>query len=360
MENTLIVEDKTSSKNNRIWVVRAGRGSVYYRHFKSHKLVAIGHTQHLPLNISEGIINDISKENIITKYHTWLNSREQSKSTISNQVGQVRRFLNQVQIGDTVMTISDYGVLVGRIASECKFDSAPLTTHDVDDICEYPLRYDVVWGNEQPRKYIPYIVEQSFKNTGTIFTISGADKLKAIHHWLNPIHISNGEVRCTVNIQSKKELSNRQLTKLSILFDKLEVLTDYLEQQDNYSDVSFDIFESHLNKNIDKFDFKLTTQHDFMSPGFQFFQLPGDSKRRAIFAVVFATLFNCQVQAVEGKYLPEGLTEAVAVLVDGISKKEDASDVIESLKADVLNKVQPKALNELSFPEPSPSKESML
>jgi hypothetical protein len=360
MDNTLTVEDKTSSQHNKIWVVRAGRESIYYRHFKSHNLVAIGHTQNLPFKINDGEVSDKSKKEIITKYHSWLNSREQSKSTISTQVGQVRRFLNEVKIGDTVMTISDYGVLVGRITSECKFVSEPLATHDVDELCEYPLRYDVIWGKEQSRKYIPYIVETSFRNTGTIFTISGADKLKAIHHWLNPIHVSNGEIRCTVNIQSKKELSNRQLTKLSNLFDKLEILTDYLDKKDSYADISFDVFEYHLKHSIDNFDFKLTTQHDFMSPGFQFFQLSGSPNRRVIFAVVFATLFNCQVHAVEGQDLPDGLVAAVELLVNDISKKESASDVIKSLKADVLKGVQPQNESELSFPEPSPSKESML
>lgn len=360
MGNQLIIEDKTSSKNNRIWVIRAGREAVFYRHFKSHKLVAIGHTQDLPLEVSDGQISDKSKEAILNAYHSRLNSKEHNKSTISTQLGQVRRFLYEVKIGDTVMTISEYGVLVGRIASECKFDKQPLATHDVKKLCEYPLRYDVVWGQEQSRQYIPYIVERSFRNTGTIFSITGADKLKALQHWLNPIHTFKGEVRCTVNIQSQKELSNRQLTKLSNLFDKLEILTDYLEQQENYSAVSYDFFESYLENNIDNFEFRLTTQHDFMSPGFQFFQLPGNQKRRMIFAAVFATLFNSQVMAVEGQAIPEGMAKAVEQLVDGIREREGATEVIKALEADVLKKVQPRNMSSLSFPVPSPSKESML
>ncbi|WP_345874979.1 hypothetical protein [Shewanella algae] len=370
------VEKISKDNTSKIWIVRSGRDSAFYRNFKVNNLIAIGHIQEFDIQVPEGPISKESKEYILETYNSKLLSSENSSRQVSSKYGQVDRFINNIKTGDTVITVSSNAISVGIITSECYFNETSIEVlgDDKQDDCYFNLRYDVIWGKEQPRSTIPYSVELSLRNNGTVFSISDEEKIKYLSHWINPIHVYESEVRCSVNITLTTEISNRQLTKLSILLDKLEVLSNYIDDNFESEKIDFDGFVSYFNENELTFDYKLTAQHDFMSPGFQFLQLSGSQRKRMIFAILFSIIFSMSITEVEGNEVPDKLVLQANSILEQLDKKDKFTVTISDLHAKILENVAPKkpvvpklderldntSIEDPDFPESIESSESML
>ncbi|HHQ4479045.1 TPA: hypothetical protein ACSPZR_003840, partial [Aeromonas veronii] len=282
---------------------------------------------------------------------------DEKKSVVARQVGQVRQFLTQVNIGDIVLTLTESKVLAGRVTSRCYYDETELKVRERDSIdgCYFPLRIKVEWGKAQARESIPYLIDKSFRNTGTIFGISEEDKIKILNHWLHPIHFVDDEVRCSINIKSQEKLSNRKLSNLSSVYDQLELLAGFIAGFDNPEDATVEAFLDFLSAKCSTYDYQLTAQHAFMSPGHQFIQLKGSQVKIKAFALAFSCLFNSTLVFAEEEANDPILTEKVIELAQ-ILKDKSVERSIELLEAEM----QKQIVKEVEFEEPVPSDDAML
>jgi len=355
--SSVIVSSEPISADRKFWVIRPGKDAVYYNHFRKNNLVAIGHTEDLDVGDIEGELSSESIDVILTLYRNDMIRRNESNSVIARQVGQVRQFLTQVNEGDIVLTLTESKVLAGRVTSRCYYDETEFKAdpNDKRDGCYFPLRINVDWGKAQPRDNIPYVIDKSLRNTGTIFGISEDDKVKVLNHWLHPIHFVNDEVRCSINIKSKEQLSNRELSSLSNVYDQLELLAGFISSFDNPHDATLEAFEEFLSAEYLTYGYQLTAQHAFMSPGHQFIQLKGSHDTIKAFALAFALLFNNNLVFAEDAENDQILTEKITELVQVIKTKQ-ITHSIRSLEAEM----QKQIVQEAEFEEPVPSDEAML
>ena len=370
---------KISSDRN-YWIVRAGEGSTYYKHFCENNLVALGHADGIDYSgitqYSESGKETLSaddKKAIITKHRSLLLKKKESKRQISNKNGQVKRFLNEIKIDDIVITVNLRKITAGRITSECYYDDTPLSfnagTDKRSSTCESALRYEVEWGKSYFRKDLPYVIDRVLRNQGAIFSISEKDQVKAINHWLAPIHFSDGEIRCSVNITAQDEISNRELTNLSRVFDQLEILASYLESCSEVDDISVDGFQQYCSENGADYQYSLTAQHAFMSPGHQFVQLPGTYLKQVYFGSAFALLFS-STMAIAGEsqsVIPPEKQAKMQLIVQNIIATNAVNKSIKSLKVKLPNQnaalksdITEQNDNIIDFAEPKPSTKTIL
>ncbi|WP_318498161.1 hypothetical protein [Photobacterium leiognathi] len=353
----IIVSSEPISADKKFWVIRSGKDAAYYDHFRKNNLIAIGHTKGIDVEDIEGELSEDDVETILTRYHTHLYQIGETNSVIARQVSQVRKFLTLVKEGDTVLTITESKVLAGRVISKCYYDETELKINPDDeaDGCDYPLRINVEWGQAQARDYIPYIIDKSFRNTGTIFSLSEEDKVKTLNHWLHPIHFIDDEVRCSINIKSQENLSNRELSNLSNAYDQLELLANYIASFDDPAEASVESFETFLREQSCTYSYQLTAQHAFMSPGHQFIQLKGTREQIIAFSLAFACLFNSNVVFAEEETNNPVLTEKVIELAQVI-KTNRVTQSMDSLQAEM----QKQIVQDSDFEEPVPSEDAML
>ena len=102
----------------KMWMVRAGQGGSYVDDFIENNLVAIGWGQIGTLT------KDDSKKSISSKISKeWPNI---TKGKVSISTGMVYRFINEIEIGDKVVTYDPSRRIyhVGEISSEATFDKS--------------------------------------------------------------------------------------------------------------------------------------------------------------------------------------------------------------------------------------------
>lgn len=359
------IVDRSKQTSGRIWVIRSGDDAKYYRHLRSKKLTAIGHVDSSYITaLPSGPLDEKSSKQILDKYATVLKEKDKSKSYIATQVNQVRRFLFEVSIGDTVLTVDKKNVLVGFVESDPFLSREGVVLEssldNKGDVCEFPIRRKMVWGNAVSKDSLPYNVERSFRNTSTIFEISDPDKVKSLNHWLYPVHISENEMRCSLLIKQKEEIPNRELTNLSAYFDQLEAYARFIASKvkDGDIELSTDELERFLSGYN---EYTLTTQHAFMSEGLQYVQFKGDRIEKMVFGALFSLLFASSSLA-EDKDNPEiqNINTLVKAPVDIILKQEQFRNTKEALKLTVnspnvsAEKV-PESDDLVEFVKPTPS-----
>ncbi|MCE5163765.1 hypothetical protein [Plesiomonas sp. PI-19] len=362
----IIVSSNPIPTTKRVWVIRSGKNAAYYQHFRKNGIVAIGHIADLNVGNISGELSLNDKNKILGLYKTSLIEEGEESAVVSRQTGQVYQFLNVVKEGDTVLTITDSVVLAGIVKSKCYYDKTGLrsSVNDStdDNVCYFPLRIKVEWGHTHARQHIPYVIDRSFRNTGTIFSISDEEKINVINHWLQPIHFVENEVRCSISINSHDALSNRALSSLSHVYDELELLANFLSSTDDLNSLTKDDFINFIRDNSSEFQYQLTAQHAFMSPGFQFIQLKGDKTVLKVFAICICLLFNNQVVfAEENENNPE-LTKKAMELVQVVktSKIENSIDSLDAEMQKQAYKIVDTDDIDISFEKPTPSTDAML
>ncbi|MCG7499342.1 hypothetical protein MHO82_20975 [Vibrio sp. Of7-15] len=332
---------KTISENTQYWFIRAGRDSgKFFYNFKENGVVALGHAEDVVLPIfHDNALSDEEKEMVLISTQTALQNREESKSQISNKVNQIRRFIEIMKPGDIVITINDTSIMTGQVTSGVYFGSVGLTSNTErdkgsNDTCYFNLRCNVNWGRIKNRSLLPSDIEKIFRYTGSILQLDKPEQIKSINHWLYPIHFVEDEVRCTLKISSKEELSNRQLTKLSGVLDELELLADYLSNEiDNNGAISHDKYLTYATEYRDSYTYTLKAQHQFMSPGHQFLQLDGSETKKVIFAILLQLTLSSEVTGASlDDVVPEGVDlQMIESIVQSVNGSNDVAVIKASL-----------------------------
>ncbi len=289
------------------WFIRAGNnGGKYFYHFKDNSVVGLGHTDDVGLIFDDAhILVEQDIASIIGSTRSYLNNQGESASQISNKTNQINRFLTNMNIGDIVLTINDGFLMAGRVSSDAYFGSielalsterdGPIPTH-----CGFTLRRDITWGRPKPRGLMPVELEKAFRYTGSIMQLTSDEQVKAVNHWLYPVHFQNDEVRCTLRISSPEALSNRQLTKLSSFLDEVELMSSYVENSLlSGEEVDILALRQFMRDNEESFNYALKAQHLFMSPGHQYIQLEGSRFKRFVYATLLVGLLSSEAVAIE-------------------------------------------------------------
>ncbi|MEZ8049276.1 MULTISPECIES: hypothetical protein [unclassified Vibrio] len=289
------------------WFIRAGNnGGKYFYHFKDNNVVGLGHADEVGLTFEDSYtLDDEDIASVIGSTRNYLNNQSESASQISNKTNQISRFLTSMNIGDIVISVNDGYMMAGRVSSDAYYGSVELalsTERDgpIPTYCGFELRRDITWGRPKPRGLMPIELEKAFRYTGSIMQLNSDEQVKAINHWLYPVHFQGDEVRCTLRISSPEALSNRQLTKLSSFLDEVELMTSYVENSlSSGQEVDIQALRQFMDDNEESFDYALKAQHLFMSPGHQYIQLEGGRLKRFIYATLLVGLLSSEAVAIE-------------------------------------------------------------
>lgn len=184
---------KENKENYKIWMVRAGSGSMYIDTFINSGIVAIGWNE---LGKLTGLKTYKSlKEKVANSYPDW------NQGKINLNTGQIWRFYNEIQIGDIVITYdSDMrAYFYGEVKSDYKFDKS---------FNQYHYR-KVEWDNTAIYRDDLKI---SSKNTlGAIMTIFEVSKdVYQDIYQAHPGHITEEELQ---EIQERAEEYEKELSE---------------------------------------------------------------------------------------------------------------------------------------------------
>lgn len=214
------------STGDGIWMVRAGRASIYADHFRDECVVAIGFGE---LRDYEA---DAEREELKRLYAR--DDPEASPGKIANVVGQVVRFLREMQVGDRVTTYDadrrEY--LLGRIESE---------PERLADDPEHTWARDVRWDGHVSRDTLTQPTRNTLGASTTLFLISGgaaAELLRKAVPLDQPLSEVEPEPEPDVEVPGDEEvdgwpLSNDEvMEKAEGLIEDQLVRLDWEEMQD--------------------------------------------------------------------------------------------------------------------------------
>ncbi len=154
-----------------VWCVRAEFGK-YAKAFVEGGYVAIGWMPAVDLR-------DITTKEALYPAYKQAHPKDTSNLVIGQQVGQISRFLFDIQPGDFVITPPAYPdtdwLHYGQLKSEPRYYYTP-----GDLTCPYPHRRPVVWAKERVRRSdfsVP--LQNTIRSSLTVFAVSQRDEFLA-------------------------------------------------------------------------------------------------------------------------------------------------------------------------------------
>ncbi|MCR9279336.1 MAG: restriction endonuclease [Pseudomonadaceae bacterium] len=152
-----------------MWMVRAGQGAGYIEEFEAHSVVAVGWAD--LGDISPGV----AREAIIQQFHDS-GFASGNRSKVAAGAGQLWRFLNEIAIGDGVVSYDPNArkYLVGEIKSE--------PTWSPDLMEALPRARRVEWQTSVSRDALSASARNSLGSISTLFMIRDdvADEIQAL------------------------------------------------------------------------------------------------------------------------------------------------------------------------------------
>ncbi len=196
-------------------MIRAGRDSVFINDFIEHSIVAIGWHRlgNFDTHMSKDQLTILAKD-------TW---PDFNKSKISSAVGQVFRFLNEIKIGDRVVSY-DSGQRkyhIGSIQSEAVYSETVIS--------EMPRLRDVTWQGEVDRDSLSVSTRNSLGAISTLFLLpeSAAQEIEdRLAGKVAPNDIDTGE-----EFSDQDQLQSIRDQSRELIKDKINRLDPY-ELQD--------------------------------------------------------------------------------------------------------------------------------
>lgn len=161
-----VVSESRTNEGPAIWVVRAGSGGAYASDFEASGYVAFASSPACDLS---GYARDGIRE-ALTREHP-----EDSAGRFKANASQLHRFINEVQVGDYVIT-PDAGtreLLIGKIAGEYEFFAEPV-------VSTFHHARRVAWMTRESRDLLPQWVLYSLGSVLTVFAPKGRAHLLAL------------------------------------------------------------------------------------------------------------------------------------------------------------------------------------
>ena len=260
MSNKLDIKVFEPPINRRYWVVKADAGK-HYETFISNSLIAIGHFNHFAIGIDNS--NPfVATSNEIKKRMT---TRKEGENHVNpNNFGQVNSFVNEIKIGDWVITKTLKHIRVGQVTSAARVDNKVVKhtinkgqTYEREVKLDFILKRSVCWGPEIKMRHISAGMLNSLRSPMTLYNID--QHMGSICYTLYPFFKINNSLHLSIKINSEEEISNYYLTKVFSYLNELE----FISQVDLGNEDLSEIYQSFIDEGI----FNLTTQASFHSPG---------------------------------------------------------------------------------------------
>lgn len=358
------------SRNKKFWVVRSGDDGAFINHFSQGGIVAIGHIDALHFD-SKTLSNSVEVDELLIRYSSEQQKNKASKSSASNRVGQVKRFIKQMEIGDIVITLSNDKIMAGEITSlpyrsiedvVIPNEKQSSSNTDPSSRMPYSLRRKVKWGKIESRDSIPLAINNSFKANQTVFSIN--DHWKALNHWLSVVFISADEAYVSSRINKKEGVNNFEITEYSIIINKLEALASLLSANASLEISDDDLicsFESTYSALRENRGFSLETQQVFLSPGDLWFKTNGSRIKSVIFISAFLLLFTGEATFADeiDRKIQSDNSDKIDMLVKHIKKNENFNAVEKGLALNLpkqkITRVDENKTKNNEFPESKPA-----
>ena len=346
-------------KDSKFWVVRSGDGGMFYDHFVHNSIAAIGHIDAMDFN--DQIFSDKDEVvKLVLNYKNTLLEKKESLASASNKAGQVLRFINEMSIGDVIITLDAKRIIVGKITSDPYKDVDSATLINVDGstdekVLKFSLRRKVEWGKAQFREKLPLAINNSFRANQTVF--SANEHWKELNHWLSVAFISDGEAYISSRIEQKDGINNLDIAQYSIIINKIEAIAETIVNSGNLNDDKqlLAIFEETY-KELRKYrTFTVTTQQVFLSPGDLWAKTSGSRTKSLLVICTFLVMFNIQPTFADknDEMFFENNYDSISLLINKV--KDDES--FEEVKHGLALKVPAQKLNKKNKPA-KPQKKS--
>lgn len=325
-------------KDSKFWVVRSGDGGVFYDHFVQNSIAAIGHIDAMDFNDQTlGNKNEVVK--LVHSYKNTLLEKKETLASASNKAGQVLRFINDMSIGDVIITLDAKRIVVGKITSAPYKDIGNVKLTNVDGttdekLLKFSLRRKVEWGKTQFREKLPLAINNSFRANQTVF--SANEYWKELNHWLSVAFISDNEAYISSRIEQTEGINNLDIAQYSIIINKIEAIAETII---NHGDLSFnyeellDYFEETYKKLRIERTFTVTTQQVFLSPGDLWAKTSGTRTKSLLVVCAFLIMFNIKPTFADknDELFFENNYEYISLLIDKVKDDENFEEVKQGL-----------------------------
>ena len=331
----------------KYWVIRPGEKGRYFRHFKDCGVVALGHIDEIVEE--EGIVESINggELQVALSDHRKQKRKSTSQTQTSDEirlegsrivsiVTQVKTFINEVKIGDVVITLNPDRVLVGTVTSDAFIEKGDLRVSSggvgyTDSVLKYALRRNVDWGQIKKRESIPTVIKSSLSPSQTIFSISEKNT-ELFTHWLYSIFLKDGRLYFSTKINKKEKINQFQMLEFQRSIQKLEILTDLVFGGDLEGKNLLPILEDLYFQYGDADEFSLTAKSSYLSPGNIWSDVLGDDRKLRVLAFALGMLFSVEVTAVDENDLSP---EQIRYLEDAIATIKDEGN-FDKMKAGIV------------------------
>ena len=194
------------SSSTKVWVVRAGRNSVYVEYFLEKRVVAIGWGE---VGEIESTLPDVEIRRRFDE--KWPSEKPRTRATWA---AQVKRFLREVEEGDTVVTYDGGARLyhIGIVRSPAALDARV-----VDDQERQEFVRNVEWTDTCPRDNLSASTRNSLGSLATFFRVSTEAAV---------------ELQRSLSEEGAASLSDEGLSPISEQLDAVDILQEYISQSE--------------------------------------------------------------------------------------------------------------------------------
>lgn len=253
-----------------VWVVRCEHGD-FFQHFRSFGLVAIGHMdEDAKGKVAPQFLLKSLDQRLSDAYERLIKSDDATRSSINARLGQVRRFIEDIAIGDLVVTMATYSRLViGRVIGNAYFDDSPMnlkasSPHHRPLTLKFGLRRRVAWGPVVERAELPQATRRALNGNMTLFNVDS--HARAIHHLLYAAFEDDVGLHTTINLTQPKDLDNFSVSTLFRFLSQAEALAEAAAQLDG-ADFTENALLAKYQQILLSGELGLTSKAQFMSEG---------------------------------------------------------------------------------------------
>lgn len=262
-------------KERKYWVVRSGKDVNYLKHFIQNGIVAVGHMD----KVSVKKLGYVSPDDIdvidghLSAYQSTLTPAErETKTQSTKRLSTIKAFINEIEVGDTILSPKEDLVLIGTVTSKPFIDREGLKSVNTDGQISsknlnYSLRRFVKWEGSHSKKSLPWNLRDSLRSPQAIFRLDQHKEL--LEHWLYSTFIDGENLHFSTKIEQSTDISQFHVTEFQRTIQKIELLADLIIQE--HLDIDSDSFEDDLEDLYLKYGFEskftLTTKQSFTSPG---------------------------------------------------------------------------------------------
>lgn len=334
-------------EGQRIWLVRASGGK-HFQNFLKHGVVAIAHIDKL---IKKHALKEIPSRDILRRYleaetdnffespltvlKTLDDAKDEadsdielaeeeyfeSKMSLANREAQVNKFVQEMRLGDLVVTLCKSDIVIGQFTSDSYIDETVLSNtvyrgakEPKIEYLDSKLRRNVAWGKPFSRELISAGLKKPLLARNTVSSLD--ENWDKIYSLIYPVFVRRDIVYFSNRVAKSGPVSTRSMCRLLDFVVCTQLATDALLKQ---TFPGFDLAKL-LEESLHGTDFqeRLTSQAEVMSPGY----------------------FHHAVRVLDG-VRPEVYARILAALLAfGLTGCQGGSDALNSLSEKIVSTLQ--------------------